>query len=253
MTSSSAFDAVMKFFDSYSRVARLYPSLLAFAPILWSALALFPSFLESFGHGAAFVTVAACIFYFFSSLSRSLGKRAEPKLLSRWDGWPTTTLLRHRDTSIDTHTKARYHRSLEAMTGLVFPTLEKERLEPKHADDVYRSATKKLIEQRRGTQYALLHGENASYGFRRNLYGLKPLAVVEAVILIALAAFAWWLVTPEPITRVGIAQSVTTYPYFPVLIAADLFYIFLWLWVTPHFVHQAAQEYGEALLRTLDI
>lgn len=251
-TTLSPFDAVMKFFDSYSRIARLYPSFLAFGPILWSAVALFPSFLENISHSVAFAVGASCIFYFLSSLSRSLGKRAEPRLLAQWDGWPTTTLLRHRDGTIDANTKARYHRALETLAGLKLPNPGKEGQDPKNADDLYRSATKKLIEKRRGPEYKMLHGENASYGFRRNLYGLKPLALAEATILIALTLFGWWVTMPRPYAQLSVIQTVTTYPYFPVLVAADLFYMLLWCWVTSNYVHQAAREYAEALFRTLD-
>jgi len=254
MDATATFDAVLKYFDSYSRVARLYPSLIALAPTIWSAVALFPTIIDNASHSAAFVVATVCIFYFLSSLTRSLGKAAEIKLLDRWGGWPTTILLRHRDAMIDPVTKARYHRALEALCpGLALPSPEEEVREPKHADDLYRSATRKLIEQRRGPEHKLLHGENASYGFRRNLYGLKPVAIVETLIILLLTSFGWWLITPQPYTRLIVAQSVVNYPHFPVLLGLDLSYLLLWTWaVTPAFVFQSGREYGEALLRTLD-
>jgi hypothetical protein len=253
MTSAAPFDAILKLFDSYSRVARLYPSLIALAPIVWSAIALFPSIIDTASHSAAFVIAAACILYFLTSLARSLGKRAEIRLLKRWQGWPTTILLRHRDSVLDKITKDRYHRALEKVSGLVLPTIAQEQQDPRGADDLYRSAAKKLIEQRRGPEFALLHGENASYGFRRNLYGLKPVALVETVIIILLTGFGWWLITPQPYTRLIVAQSVISYPHFLVLLGLDFSFVLLWLWaVSPDFVFQSGREYGEALLRTLD-
>jgi hypothetical protein len=240
-------------FDSYSRIARIYPSLIALAPVSWSALVLFPSVFSSFSKGAGFVVAATCIFYFLASLTRSLGKRIEPKLLARWGGWPSTILLRHRDGTLDPLTKARYHRELGALCGLPVPSAVEENADPVAADDVYRSVTKKLIEQRRGSAYRLLHGENASYGFRRNLYGLKPVVVVETMLVLTLTGLGWWLITPQPYTRLIVAQSLINYPYFPVLFSVDLAYLLPWFWaITPTFVFQAGREYGEALLRTLD-
>jgi hypothetical protein len=250
---SNPFSAAIGMFDSYSRVARVYPSLIALAPLIWSALALFPSIFSSLGNSAAFVVGATCVFYFFASITRYLGKKAESKLLKRWGGWPTTMLLRHRNDILDPLTKARYHNALSKLCNLQPPSAADETNDQAAADNFYRSATKKLIEQRRGPENRLLHSENASYGFRRNLYGLKPVAVAETLILMTLTAFGWWLITPQPYTRLVVAESVIHYPYFPVLLGLDLGYLLLWFWaVTPTFVFQAGREYGEALLRTLD-
>jgi hypothetical protein len=253
MTTAAPIEAIMKLFDSYSRVARLYPSLVALAPIIWSAVALFPSIIENTSRGAAFVTAAAAVLYFLTSIARSLGKRAEIKLLRRWGGWPTTILLRHQDSGIDRVTKERYHRALERMSGLKLATPEEEQRDLVQADDLYRSATRKLIEQRRDPKYHLIHGENASYGFRRNLYGLKPVAIVETLIVIFATALGWWLITPQPYTLPVVIQTTINYPHFLLLLLLDLSYFLLWIWaVTPNFVYQAGREYGEALLRTLD-
>ena len=251
---TNPFETIMKTFDSYGRVARLYPSLIALAPVIWSGVALFPSIIENASHSVAFVTAAACVLYFLTSVTRSLGKRAETRLLGDWGGWPTTTLLRHRDATIDPVTKSRYHRALENICDSVtLPTPDAERNDARRADEFYRSVTKKLIEMRRGPEHRLLHSENASYGFRRNLYGLKAVAVVETLIVMSVTAFGWWIITPQPYSRLILADSVIKYPHFPVLLALDFGYLLLWLWaVTPHFVFQSGQEYGEALLRTLD-
>lgn len=247
-------DFLVKMFDPYSRVARLYPSLIALAPIAWSAIALFPNIVDTVGHSAIFAISATCILYFITGIARSRGKVVERKLLKRWDGWPSTTLLRHRDATIDPVTKARYHTALSSLCGgLAFSSPQHEAANPSAADDVYRSATKKLIEQRRGPQYKLLHGENASYGFRRNLYGLKPLVLTETLIMAVLTGGAWWLVTPQPYTRLIVAEFVVQYPHFPVLLALDLAFGLIWIWaVVPNFVLQSGRDYAEALLRTLD-
>src|SRR5690606_31393015 len=123
----------------------------------------------------------------------SLGKRVETALLAEWGAWPTTQFLRHRDATIDPFTKARYHAKLQVICpDLSLPTKEDEQANPRRTDDVYRSATMRLLEQRRGPEYKLIQGENAHYGFRRNLLGLRPVACFLVGSSSLVTAVAWW-------------------------------------------------------------
>jgi hypothetical protein len=98
----------------------------------------------------------------------------------------------------------------------------------------------------------MLHDENASYGFRRNLLGLKPIAITLAVLAAVLTSFAWWLIIPT-IAWAAIVASAKNHPTLPMLLALDVGYLaLLALLVRPAFVYQAAREYAEALFRTLD-
>ncbi len=243
-----------KLFDNYNRTARIYPALLALGPIIWSAVALSPKLVDDLGHSTALVVVAACLLHFLSNVARLLGKSAEQKLIALWGGWPTTILLRHRDPTIDPTTKARYHRSLSLLCdGLALPTKEQEARDPGAADEIYRSATKRLIERRRGPEYQLIHTENALYGFRRNLFGLRRLITVIAVVaLVTMAGFVWHACA-EPRNWSTIITSVEKQPVLTGLAALDFIYLALCLWVVrSNFVFQAAKEYAEALLRSLE-
>jgi hypothetical protein len=243
-----------KLFDSYNRVARLYPALLAIAPILCSAIVVFPSIVSNIPRSAAAVFGLSCLAYFLASLARSRGKAIEEQLLARWDGWPTTVMLRHRDDRIDPVTKARYHAALASLCpDIKMPSATDEQNFPSGADDTYRSATKRLIEMRRGPEYQMLHRENASYGFRRNMLGLKPIALAVAGIAVLVTALGWWTVVSPAPTWESIRASIVTYPYLPVLLAFDLGYFLLWAaMINENFVRQAGREYAEALFRTLD-
>jgi hypothetical protein len=239
--------------NRYWLVARLYPALLAFGPVLWSALAFFPGLISDLGKGTASAVAVGCIVYLLSSLARYRGKVVEPKLLKEWGGWPTTVLLRHRDNRIDPHTKARYHASLTTLTGVSLPTADQEKAAPADADNAYRSATKKLLELRRGKEYQMVADENASYGFRRNLFGLKFIVLCVALTSAILTGIVWWATMTVPITLSGVGNSVRAYPYLPILFALDLAYaVMITFMVTSHFVRQAADEYALALFRTLD-
>jgi hypothetical protein len=242
-----------RLFNRYSLVARVYPSLLALAPILWSAIVLFPRLVVNYRNGFASALAIGCSLYFLASLARARGKSAEKVLLELWGGWPTTLNLRHRDASIDPITKARYHLALAAMLGRALPTLNEEAADRSGADDVYRSATKRLIEARRGKAHQLLEDENASYGFRRNLFGLKWVAVYATLLAFVTTGVIWWASLAKPVNLSALEVSVETYPHLPILIAADLGYMALTIFmINAEFVRQAADEYAVALFRTLD-
>lgn len=245
---------VWKNFDSYNRTARLYPSLIVLAPIIGPLVLVVPEI--DFGVKQSSVTVIAlaCFAYLFSSLARSRGKLIEDTLLKVWGAWPSTIILRHSDATIDPITKARYHAALSKLcNGLKFPTAEEEFSHPNEADAVYRSATRRLIELRRDKQYQLLHQENASYGFRRNLLGLKPIAIIAVLISGAIAVTTWWLVVPSPFNWISLISVAKAKPLFPLTIALLLSYLLIFIFfVNKNFVRQAAFEYAEALMRTLE-
>lgn len=240
-------------FDSYNRVARIYPALLALAPVIISIAVSNPKLVENIPDGLSTLVVVAAVTYLLASLARSRGKATEARLLTKWGGWPSTQLLRHRDGGIDSVTKARYHAALSDLCpDLRFPTINEERLDPRRADDIYRSATKRLIEARRDPQYILLHHENAAYGFRRNLRGLKPIAILVAVVAVAVTAGNWLALTPAW-SLASLVYTAGEYPQLPWLCLFDVSCcVLVVLVVDDNFVAQAAREYAEALLRTLD-
>jgi hypothetical protein len=220
---------------------------------MWSAIVLLPRLVANIRNGLASALAIGCCLYFLASLARARGKLAETKLLMAWGGWPTTIMLRHRDSSIDPVTKSRYHHALATMLGRPMPTAIEESANTDGADDIYRSATKLLIEARRGHAFQMIEDENASYGFRRNLFGLKSIAAGVALLAAITTALVWWASLSRPIDTMSIELSVKTYPHLPILLAADLGYLSLMAFmVNGDFVRQAANEYAVALLRTLD-
>jgi hypothetical protein len=71
--------------------------------------------------------------------------------------------------------------------GIDISHLEEERLDPDRAFERARSAVDWLLKDTLpDAKRSLLFDENIAYGFHRNLYGIKPLAI--GVVLIALAA-----------------------------------------------------------------
>ena len=183
------------------------------------------------------------MFTLLVNVARSKGKLLEPQLVDSWGGWPSTTLLRHRDKTIEAPTKARYHKKLQELVGeLVLPSADEELANPVAADVVYRSATNLLKEKRRGPKFKLLLRENALYGFRRNLLGLKRIAHSPWLAAMAAGEILLWV------------RSTTPPSGFAVAVGINLGSLLTWwLVVTPDFVRgEASYDYASALLRTLD-
>jgi hypothetical protein len=249
-------DIISTIFDSYNRKARLYPALLTLAPIIWSGYVFGPTIAPDFPRIVAALTLISSFLYVFANAARSHGKILEKQLVDSWGAWPTTILLRHRDNTIDIVTKARYHAALSIICdGMPFPTPLEEQQSPEKADIHYHSAIKRLIERRLGPQYEILNYENASYGFRRNLLGLKPFGLVISFMAAAFTSFAWWAVTmPEEASIPSAIASFKNDPTFLILIILDIIYFLLWVFkIRKKFVFQAAREYSRALLKTLDM
>lgn len=247
---------LLKPFDSYSRIARIYPALLTLAPVIWTTMALHPE-LATDGAGKAIVAGTSFIggLTLLSVMARSLGKRVEKRLNATNGTWRTTIVLRHRDTTIDSYTKRRYHKRInELCKDFALPTADEEAQNPQDADARYRSATKRLIEFRRDAKYRLLHKENALYGFRRNLLGLKPIGILVILLAIVLSLLGWFHGAPSSLSDIhALLNDVSN--RWPVYTAAVANTVYLLLWVVivrPQFVHQAQDEYAAALFRTLE-
>jgi hypothetical protein len=248
----SSLTDIIKLFDGYSRVARLYPAVLTLLPAVLTAALTIDADLGS--RVLASVIAASAVATLLANVARSRGKALEVELLLQWGGWPSTQLLRHRDGSLERPTKLRYHSRLERLCqGLQIPTEVQERQDARAADEAYQSATRQLIELRRDEKYKLLHKENAHYGFRRNLLGLKPVALwlicggltwTVCDIVMGLPVMQTWREL-----RVDAATRTPLYVAAAVNIGSGIMWLAL---VRCEFVRQAGFEYAFALLRTLD-
>ena len=121
--------------DEYSRHARLKPAFLVILPVgmLVSALGLNVS-----------VTLAALsgpmatlgLTFLLAQVGRDFGKRKEAYLYSLWTGKPSISKM-HRDTTINVHTRERYHQKAAKLLGISMPNADSERSDPQAADALY--------------------------------------------------------------------------------------------------------------------
>ena len=243
-------------FDSYSRHARLYPSLLTLLPALSILVALSPRLLSS-GQALLAIVVACGGLFLLADLARTLGKRVEPRLLQEWGGWPTTIWLRHRDDHLPAGTKARYHSFLSQQSSVGrLPTSDEESNDPKLADDAYAASVMWLKERCRGSAFPLLERENATYGFRRNLLGLKPVGVLVSVMtMLVPMAIASLKQGDESLPLFRVAMDAYVDLPLSVLGAVLLSFLALVFWlsiVSPSWVREAGDQYARALLANCD-
>ncbi|OAF19196.1 hypothetical protein [Bradyrhizobium neotropicale] len=245
--------AITDFFDSYARQARLFPGLLMVFPPLMTALAWFPQLvLSNVGTTLLTIAVSCGLLYALGSWARTRGKNIEDALLAQWGGWPTTLKLRHAG-SLDPSTLARYHDFLKNnVPHWQVPTPAEQESDVAKADGVYGSAVKWLKEKTR-KGFPLVEKENAQYGFRRNLLGIRPIgiAVCGFAAIASIAAIlaqttglndtALWAVFSNQRSEVWAA------------IAIDLLALIAWFAVVNiEWVRQAADQYADALLAACD-
>lgn len=234
--------------DPYNRRARLQPALLALLPAALVALILFPNLEAKLG------TLIGIVAYlggatWLTQVGRDRGKKLEPGLFKSWDGMPSVSLLRHRDSRISTITKQRYHTFLaKNVPNLTLPTAEEEATSPEAADDTYRSVTDWLLTATRGKpESKLLFEENMNYGFRRNFWALRPMALLVDLVLIALVVALRTTFAPE---NSGAIIELNATSQFA--LGVIILHILIVLAATKSWVRTPADAYGKQLLAACD-
>jgi len=232
--------------DPYSRQARLQPALIVAVPVAILIAIWFPTLWSALG--IVLTLASTCgVALLLSQLARDRGKQLEPRLFASWGGKPSVTLLRHADGRIDENTKTRYRAFLKSrLPDLTLPSVAEEQADAARADRAYESATAWLLTQTRDTKtFGLLFRENISYGFRRNLWGLKPIGLTIALVgaCASTAALAYQhLVLHEALP-----------PQIVIVTAATWILALIWIvWITPAWVRIPADAYGAQLLAACD-
>lgn len=231
----------MPFIDIYNFRARLLPAVIGLAPaialaaisISWSALSL----------PQVIATVAiAVLFIAASDLARRMGKRFERKMFAATRGRPIMTVLRHADPTLEARTKDRYRAFLAQQLKETPPTAGDEARDPEAADAFYDRCGVWLREHTRDkTKFRILFEENMTYGFRRNLYGLRwpglaLNALVVAMCILLLSPYGSWI---GQTTRTGI---------YAVLTIAALHAVYFLFFVTRRSVEEASDQYARQLV-----
>ena len=238
--------------DQYTLRSRVLPSLWVMLPLgvllfMWMPSDSLPagSLIGIIGTGGGVALLA--------QVGRDEGKKKEPALWESWGGPPTTRLLRFRE-SPNRVVLDQWRAKLEKLMGGLLPSEEEEAEDPAGADQQYEAAVGFLREATRdASKFPLVFAENVNYGFRRNLWGLKPYALVVALLStigswgvflssVGLPPTESWLdnVLRDP-DGITITRIVGLILHMAVIV--------VWLRViTPQWVRTAAEAYAQRLL-----
>jgi hypothetical protein len=239
--------APVTLFDTYSYRARLIPALLALLPGLLTVMLLYPTVYGGLGSTVVSVMLASGVLWFLANVVRARGHLVEQVLVKSLGGLPTTQMLRHRDGSLDSQTRDRYHRFLTShVPGLRLPTAEQERRDPAAADAAYRSGVKWLLEFTRDRRrFPMIFAENIAYGFRRNLYAAKPIGLGLTVACMTLVAWSTASAWPSRVSEISASRLLLS--LLLVLIATCWVFVTTTAWVL-----DASRGYAAALLAACD-
>lgn len=153
-------------------------------------------------------------------------------------------LLTHANSVIAAETKARYHAYLRSH-GHVISTPDEEYTSPDTAFRRASSAIDWLLEHTRAKgKKSLLFNELIAYGFLRNLYGMKPIALIIAVSAIAVNGALLW---KHPLDEAALWTGI--------LMETGLVALIVWLalFVTKTSVTDASFAYAQQLFNLCEI
>ena len=155
--------------------------------------------------------------------------------------------LSHQDNNLDPMTTARYHSFLSKnVPGWRAPNAVEEHEDFEQVSSLYDSAVRWLRENTRDKRrFKLLFKENVSYGFRRNLYGLKKVGIFVSILCLLLNVVAIYSKFTGDTTGPDVMEWASLVVCVLVLLS--------WTWVIKKsWVRDAANGYARALLASCD-
>jgi hypothetical protein len=221
--------------DSYSHRSRIQPAFLGLLPATVT-LATTMGFSRGLVSGIIAVAGSTGLTYLIAMFVRDRGRRIQKALWASWGGKPTTQLLK---MPLD-ETEGTLQRRRALMRKLMSESsLQGDQSPP--SDDAIEDYVGRLRELTRDrNEYPLVAHENAGYGFRRNLLGLRRLGIALSALSTAWAAVATGLALSH-----HEAAHATLYG---VVLVGDVGAAFLWVRViTGDWVKEQAFHYARAL------
>jgi len=229
-------------FDRYDRNARLQPALLVLLPAFLMIGIWYPAARTGSGWVAS-VLVACGATFMLAQATRRRGRAVEQAWGDRIGRRHSARLLSFEDHTLSLSYKERIADWI-SRHGPGLPTHEEERLNPRSAEDRRLTAVKWLLEATRADAAgSMLLAENVSYGFWRNMLGLRPIGITVGVASIVCDAFLLW--------RVGVADA-RFWPgtaFLAGAVAAVIAWAFL---VSRRSVEDASLAFAERLFAQID-
>lgn len=226
-------------FDTYSLKARVFPALISGLPTLvllfmlvpWDRLALSQVIAASMG---------LVLIFAFADMARHKGKKLQERLKTG----ETPNQWHRGNPDVPEGSKDRYRSFIAEQLALTAPTPEDEQNFPKRSTDFYRSANAWLREETRDhTAYPLLFAENITYGFRRNLSGLKPTALVCNLLVLLLCVGILYFEPGYFVALPNMGEKI-----YLTVAAVFLHSAYLMVAVNESAVREASRAYGRQLI-----
>jgi hypothetical protein len=233
---------MLRFLDAYTLRARLFPAILGAAPALAAVLLLISW--KSFELSNIVATIGMLVLiYALADWARKLGQDIQPRLYEQMGGKPSVTMMYRSDDAIDQASKDRYRAFLAAKITQPAPTVADEAQNPAVANAFYELAGTWLRENTRDAKkFPILFNENVTYGFRRNLLGLKWPALALNVAVVAICGAILWQRAP-----VNMSDDMTS-RVLVVMVVAAVHAIYITLLVKPQNVMAASRTYARQLI-----
>jgi hypothetical protein len=232
-------------FDKYSVNARLIPALIVLLPIGISLASLFPQ--KFLGWDLiVWLGTSSGLAVFLEQLARDKGRSKQSDLFALWGGDPAVSMLSHRSSKLNPVTLKRYHKKLsDLIDGIEIPSAEDELADPAKADDIYRSCISFLKSRTRDKEkFRMIFAENVNYGFRRNLWGMKPYALVFTILSVCLVLtqiFPHW-------QDIGDVPPVAW-----IALILDISFLAIWIFhIKPEWIRITSDAYITQLLSACD-
>jgi hypothetical protein len=232
--------------DMYNLRARMFPMFLVLGPVWLGLAAWLPLDYKTIGSIVSLLATLG-VSTLMQQLARDAGKSKEQRLYDLWGGKPSVRMLFYAHSKLNRQTLARCHAKLKQLAPeLRIPAnLQEETQNSADALFAYESCNDLLISKTRDKEkFGLLFEENMNYGYRRNLWGLKPWGILTAVLgLVAATAHA----------ALDLRQG-GEFPAVPVACAVvALLLLVIWTAVvTPDWVRRAAEAYAQRLITSCD-
>src|SRR5699024_7366510 len=180
--------------DDYERQARLAPGVLALFPIAVVAVV--------YGlRSSPLATVLSPLLFLpggpllLAESVRHQGKGVQAKIRALWRGTPTPRKLRLRHPAPHPARREALRGAGYFGTRVELRSRRAEKGNPQLADETIELAVSKLRNRTRDAKkFLLVKKENRSYGFQRNLYGIRWFGrIVSVMTLVALFIYLLWL------------------------------------------------------------
>ncbi len=224
--------------DSYSIYARAFPIYITIVPV---ALALFPILPEGYDwkFGGATTLVFLPLSYLCRQIGGDKGRKLQSALWDKWGGPPTTRFLRHYNSEFNKNTRDRIHNKLRGL-GLHVPSQNEQEQDARAADVYYESCIDELRRRTRNKKcFPRVFEELRDYGFKRNIFALKPYGLTFAAL-----SFVFCLIMVFEDWSTGKLSGSIIVPGF-----INLGLIIVWIkWFSEEAVRITADRYARFLL-----